>query len=62
MSVVGADGSITDGPRSERKAYISGFTIVDVSSRAEALDWAAKIAVACRCAQEAREFMHDPAA
>jgi hypothetical protein len=27
----------------------------------EALEWAAKIAVACRCAQEVREFLPDPA-
>jgi hypothetical protein len=26
----------------------------------EALEWAAKTAVACRCAQEVREFMPDP--
>ena len=26
-----------------------------------ALEWAAKIAVACRCAQEIREFIPDPA-
>jgi hypothetical protein len=27
----------------------------------EALKWAAKIAVACRCAQDVREFLPDPA-
>ncbi len=27
--------------------------------REEALDWAAKIAAACRCAQEVREIMPD---
>jgi len=32
-----------------------------VSSRGEALEWAAKIAAACRCAQEVRELLHDPA-
>jgi hypothetical protein len=37
------------------------MSIVDVPSRGEALEWAAKIAVACRCAQEVREFMPDPA-
>jgi hypothetical protein len=26
----------------------AGFRVVDVSSREEALDWAAKVAVACR--------------
>jgi len=57
-SVVATDGTVTDGP--EAKAYIGGFAIVDVASREEALGWAAKFAVACRCAQEVREFMPDP--
>jgi hypothetical protein len=43
------------------KAYIGGLTIVDVPSREEAVGWAAKIAAACRCAQELREIMADPA-
>lgn len=38
-----------------------GFTILDLPTRAEAIEWARKIAVACRCAQELREFMYDPA-
>jgi len=32
-----------------------------VPSREEALQWASKIAVACRCAQEVREFGPGPA-
>jgi hypothetical protein len=55
VSEVATDGTITDGP--ESKAYIGGLTIVDVPSREDALEWAAKIAVACRCAQEIREFL-----
>jgi len=55
VSVVGTDGSITDGP--EPKAYIGGFSVVDVPTREEALKWATKIAVACRCAQEVRQFV-----
>jgi len=31
-----------------------------VPSREEALQWAAKIAIACRCAQEVREIGADP--
>jgi hypothetical protein len=54
VSVVDTDGTVTDG--AESKAYIGGFSVVDVPSREEALKWAAKIAVACRCAQEVREF------
>lgn len=61
-SVVATDGTINDGPYPETKAVLGGFAIVDVPSREEALAWATKIAVACRCAQEVREFLHDPTA
>jgi hypothetical protein len=56
-SIVATDGSIADGPYPEA---IGGFTLVDVPSREEALRWAAKIAIACRCAQEVREIGVDP--
>jgi hypothetical protein len=59
VSVVATDGKVTNGP--ESKAYIGGLTIIDVPSREEALGWAAKIAVACRCGQDVREFLPDPA-
>jgi hypothetical protein len=59
-SVVAIDGTITDGPFPETKEVIGGFAVVDVPSRQEALVWAAKIAVACRCAQEVRELLPDP--
>jgi hypothetical protein len=56
-SVVATDGTVTDGPYPEA---IGGLTVVDVPSREEALEWAAKIAVACRCAQEVRAIGADP--
>jgi hypothetical protein len=59
-SVVATDGTVTDGPYPETKAVIGGFSVVDLPSREEALEWAAKIAVACRCAQEVRELLPDP--
>ncbi|MFD9870962.1 YciI family protein [Streptomyces niveus] len=59
-SVVGTDGTVTDGPYPETKAVLGGFSIIDVPSREDALKWAAKIAAACRCPQEVREFMADP--
>jgi hypothetical protein len=59
VSVVATDGTVTGA--AESKPYIAGVTIIDVPSREEALEWAARIAVACRCAQEVREFGHDPA-
>jgi hypothetical protein len=59
-SIVDTDGTIADGPYPESKAVIGGFSILDVPSREEALAWAAKIATACRCAQEVRQIMDDP--
>ena len=56
-SIVATDGTITEGPYPEA---VGGLCVVDVPSREEALNWAAKTAVACRCAQEVREFMPDP--
>ena len=53
-SIVAADGTVVDGAYPEA---VGGFSVVEVPSREEALKWAAKIAVACRCAQEVREFM-----
>ena len=58
-SVVAVDGTVTDGPCPETKAVLGGFAVVEVSSRVEALEWAAKLASACRCAQEVREFLPD---
>jgi len=59
-SIVATDGVVTDGPYPETKEVIGGFVVVDVASREEALAWAAKIAVACRCAQEVRHLLPDP--
>lgn len=59
-SIVATDGMVTDGPWPEIKAVIGGFAIVEVPSHEEALEWAAKFAAACRCAQEVREIMFDP--
>ncbi len=59
-SIVATDGKVVDGPYPEAKAVIGGFAILDVPSREEALEWAAKFAGACRCAQEVREIMFDP--
>jgi hypothetical protein len=59
-SIVATDGTVTDGPYPETKAVIGGFSIIEVPSREEALEWAARIAAACRCAQEVREIGYDP--
>lgn len=57
-SVVATDGTVSDGAYPDA---VGGMCIVDVPSREEALAWAARVAAACRCAQDVREFMPDPA-
>ena len=61
-NVVATDGSVTESPSPESEEHLGGFAVVDVPSHEEALKWAAKIAVACRCAQEVRELLPDPTA
>ena len=56
-SIVATDGTVTDGPYPD---LVGGLTVVEVPSLEEAVEWAAKIAVAHRCAQEVRAIGHDP--
>jgi hypothetical protein len=58
--LVAGDGSVSPEiyPGSR---LTGGFTVLEVPTRADAIAWARKIAVACRCAQELRQFMYDPA-
>ena len=56
-SIVATGGAVTDGPYPQA---VGGFTLIGVPSREEALQWAARIAIACRCAQEVREIGADP--
>ncbi len=58
--IVAPDGTVIGGPYPQTKELSGGFTVIDVPTREAALEWAAKIAVACRCAQEVREFGPDP--
>jgi hypothetical protein len=57
---VSADGSVVEGTYLETRRIEGGYTILELPSRKAAEEWAAKIAVACRCDQELREFMYDP--
>jgi hypothetical protein len=59
--MVADDGTTTAGTYPQTKELNGGFTVLDVPSREAALEWAAKLAAACRCPQEVREFMPDPA-
>jgi hypothetical protein len=58
--LVGGDGTVTDETYPQTRNFDGGFTVLEVPTREEALAWAAKIAVSCRCAQELREFQYDP--
>lgn len=58
--LVSPDGSASEGPLPETKVVVGGFSIIEVDSSTEALDWAARFARACRCTQEVRELFYDP--
>jgi hypothetical protein len=57
---VDAEGGVTAGTYPETAAIEGGYTVLEVPTRDDALAWAARIAAACRCAQEVRLFQHDP--
>jgi hypothetical protein len=58
--LVSVDGSVSTEiyPGSE---LTGGFTVLELPTREDAVEWARKIAVSCRCSQELREFGYDPA-
>jgi hypothetical protein len=58
--LVSADGSVSPEiyPGSR---LTGGYLVLELPTRQDAVEWAAKIAVACRCAQELREFGYDEA-
>ncbi len=58
--MVDADGTIRPGTYPQTKDFDGGFCVLELPSREAALLWSAKIAAACRCAQELREFGDDP--
>lgn len=58
--IVHPDGSSTNGDYPEKKAVLGGFSIVDVATYEEAVQWAQRFAAACRCSQEVRVLMDDP--
>jgi hypothetical protein len=54
------DVIITDGPYTEAKEHIGGFSIVEAADMDEALGWARKAAVACRVPVEVRGIFFRP--
>ena len=59
--LVAGDGTVTEGTYPGHTVPNGGYTVLELPSREAALEWAARIAVACRCSQEVREFQYDPA-
>jgi hypothetical protein len=58
--MVAADGTVTNETYPQTKEFDGGFCVLELPSRDAAIRWAAKIAEACRCSQELREFQYDP--
>ncbi|WP_375688404.1 YciI family protein [Pseudooceanicola sp. LIPI14-2-Ac024] len=58
--LVSGDGRVT--PETYPGSHLDGgFAVLELPDRAAALEWARRLAEACRCAQEVREFFYDPA-
>jgi len=57
---VTADGTVSSDLYPGSKLN-GGFLVLELPTREDAAEWARKFANACRCAQEVREFMYDPA-
>jgi len=58
--MVAADGKCTNETYPQTAEFDGGFCVLELPSREVAVQWAAKLAGACRCAQELREFYYDP--
>jgi hypothetical protein len=58
--MVAADGTVTTETYTQTRELDGGFCVLELPSREAAIQWAAKIAQACRCSQELREFHYDP--
>jgi hypothetical protein len=58
--MVAADGTVTNRTYPQTKELGGGFCVLELPTREAAVSWAARIAAACRCSQELREFQYDP--
>lgn len=59
-ALVSTDGAVAEGGCPWAPAHCGGFTVLALPSSDEAVEWAARIAEACRCDQELRVFQFDP--
>ena len=59
--MVDGDGTVREGTYPQTTQLDGGYSVLELPSYDAALEWAAKLAAACRCAQEVRAFHYDPA-
>lgn len=59
-AMVAADGGCTNDTYPQTREFDGGFCVLELPSRDAAVQWAARLAAACRCAQELRAFHDDP--
>lgn len=58
--MVDGTGTVLETTYAETRHLDGGFAVLEVATRDEALEWARKLAAACRCAQEVRVFGDHP--
>lgn len=58
--LVSADGSVAQGGFPWAPTLDGGLLVLELTTREDAVAWAARIAKACRCDQELRVFGYDP--
>jgi len=58
--LVSNDGAVATGGYPWAPTLDGGFTVLELSTREEAISWAARLARACHCDQELRVFGFDP--
>ena len=59
--MVDSDGTVREGTYPQTAQLDGGYSVLELPSYDAAVEWAAKLAAACRCAQEVRAFHYDPA-
>ena len=58
--MIAGDGAVTNETYPQTREFNGGFCVLELPSGDAAIEWAAKLAKACRCSQELREFQYDP--
>jgi hypothetical protein len=58
--LVDGAGVVTEGTYPETTQLEGGYSLLELPTHEAALEWAAKFAAACGCAQEVRAFHFDP--